>query len=80
MAVANVSPYMAEAMDRAKAERKAMNSPDPVTRYKAKEQAIMRAMTEANSILMQNAKNNAKLLQQIEKKEAYSLNGVYYYN
>ena len=39
MAVANVPPGMAAAMDRAKAERDAMNSPDPVTRYRAKDNA-----------------------------------------
>ncbi len=78
MAVANIPPHMAAAMDRARAERQAMNSPDPVTRYRAREQAINRAMTEANAVLVQNAHKNAKILRQIEKNEAYSLNGVYH--
>ena len=78
MAVANIPPHIAAAMDRASAERQAMNSPDPLTRYKAKERAINRAMAEASSVLIQNAKKNAKIYQQIENNEAYSFNGVYY--
>ena len=78
MAVANIPPHMAAVMDRARAERQAMNSPDPVTRYRAKEQAIDRAMTETSAVLIQNAKKNAKIFRQIEKNEAYSLNGVYH--
>ena len=78
MSVANIPPYMAAAMDRAKAERRAMNSPDPLTRYRARENAINRAMTELSSVLVQNAQKNSKIYQQIENNEAYSFNGVYY--
>lgn len=72
MAVANIPPHMAAAMDRARAERQAMNSPDPLTRYKAKERAINRAMTEASAAIVQNAQKNAKIIQQIEKNESFS--------
>ena len=46
MAFATIPPHMAAAMNRANAERDAMNSPDPVTRYRAKERAANRAFAE----------------------------------
>lgn len=73
MAVASIPPHMAAEMNRARAEREALNSIDPVARYMAREQRINRAMTELSSVLVQNAQNNAKIIEQIEKNEAYSL-------
>ena len=73
MALANIPPHMAAEMNRARAEREALCSVDPVARYRAKENVINRKMTELSSILVQNAQNNAKIIEQIEKNEAYSL-------
>ena len=73
MAVASVPPHIAARMNQEQAEREAMCSPDPVVRYRAKENVINRKMTELSSILVQNAQNNAKIIEQIEKNEAYSL-------
>lgn len=67
MAVALIPPHMAASMDRARAEREALNSIDPVTRYRAKENAIDRALTELSSILVQNTQNNAKEFCRINK-------------
>lgn len=65
MAIAGVPPHVAAAMSRAKAEREAMNSPDPVTRYRAKERAFNRAMSEFAGVLVDQAKSNAKIYQAI---------------
>lgn len=73
MAFASIPPFMAASMERTRAEREALNSPDPVARYMAREQRINRAMTELSSVLVQNAQNNAKIIEQIKKNEAYSL-------
>lgn len=60
MAFACVPPGVAAAMSRAKAERDAMNSPDPVERWKAKERAFNRGMAQMGADLVANAKKNAK--------------------
>ncbi len=75
MAFAYVPPGMAAAMDRAKAERDAMNSPDPVTRYRAKEKAMNRAFMEISAAMVQQAKANAKAYQKaVEDGEKYIIN------
>lgn len=60
MAFAMIPPHMAAAMNKAKAERDAMNSPDPVERWKAKEQTFIRGMAQMGADLVANAKKNAK--------------------
>lgn len=67
MAYADIPPNMAAAMNRAKAERDAMNGPDPVTRYKARQNATDRAFIEFGAALVSDAKKNAKALQQIKE-------------
>jgi len=79
MALANIPPHMAAEMNRARAEREAMCSPDPVARYKAREQAINRAMTEFSSVLVQNAQNNARAAEQ-QELEAQRFEREYYKN
>ena len=73
MAYAAIPPHMAAAMDKAKAERKAMNSPDPVERWKAKERAFNRGIAQMSADLVANAKKNAKAIQEIEENETYKL-------
>ena len=59
MAIAGVPPHIAEAMNRAEAERAAMSGSDPVVRYKAKEQALNRAMTRCAEVMIKQARANA---------------------
>ncbi len=77
MAFANVPPGMAAAMSRAKAERDAMNSPDPVTRYRAKEKAMNRAFMGISAAMVQQAKDNAKAAEQ-QELEAQRFEREYY--
>lgn len=79
MAVAMIPPHMAAAMDRAKAERDAMNSPDPLTRYRAKERATNRAFMEISAAMVQQAKANAKAAEQ-QELEAQRFEREYYKN
>ena len=75
MAFAMIPPHMAAAMDRAKAERDAMNSPDPVERWKAKERAFNRGMAQMSDALIAEAKSNAKAYQKaVEDGEKYIIN------
>ena len=74
MAVANVPPGMAAAMSRAKAERDAMNSVDPVERWKAKERAFNRGMAQMSDALIAEAKSNAKAYQKaVEDGEKFKI-------
>ena len=79
MAFATIPPHMAAAMNRAKAERDAMNSPDPVTRYRAKERAANRAFAEIGAAMAQQAKANAKAAEQ-QELEAQRFEREYYKN
>lgn len=67
MAISSLPPHIATAMGGAKAEREAMNSPDPVTRYKARQNAADRAFMEFGAALVSDAKKNAKALQRIKE-------------
>ena len=75
MAVANVPPGMAAAMSRAKAERDAMNSPDPVTRYRAKEKAMSDYAADYGRAAVAQAKETARQHQEqlrfYEQKNPY---------
>ena len=77
MAFAYVPPGMAAAMDRAKAERDAMASLDPLTRYRAKEKAFNRAFMEIGAAMVQQAKDNAKAAEQ-QELEAQRFEREYY--
>lgn len=79
MAYATIPPHMAAAMNRAKAERDAMNSPDPVTRYRAKEKAMNRSFMEISAAMVQQAKTNAKAAEQ-QKREAQEAERRYYHS
>ena len=79
MAFAQVPPHVAARMSQERAEREALNSIDPVVRYRAKENAISRAMTELSSILVQNAQNNARAAEQ-QELEAQRFEREYYKN
>ena len=79
MAFAIIPPHMAAAMNRAKAERDAMNSIDPVTRYRAKERAANRAFMEIGAAMVQQAKANAKAAEQ-QELEAQRFEREYYKN
>ncbi len=68
MAIACINPIDAARVDRQLAERAAMNSPDPVERWKAKERAINSAFAEMSSALIADAEKNAKAFRAIEKK------------
>jgi hypothetical protein len=48
-----------------------MNSVDPVERWKAKERAFNRSMMEASAGLVEQAKKNAKIRQQIEQDDTH---------
>lgn len=69
MAFAIIPPHMAAAMNRAKAERDAMNSPDPVTRYHAKERATNRAFMDFGAAMVNEARKSAKTFDQITNSE-----------
>lgn len=74
MAFAMIPPHMAAAMNRAKAERDAMNSPDPVERWKAKERAFNRGMAQMSDALIAEAKSNAKAYQKaVEDGEKFNI-------
>lgn len=75
MAFAMIPPHMAAAMNRAKAERDAMNSVDPVERWMAKERAFNRGMAQMSDALIAEAKSNAKAYQKaVEDGEKYIIN------
>ncbi len=65
MAVANVPPPQAAKMERERQRRAGLASPDPVTRYRATEQAMQDSLTEAGNALVKQAKINGKVYQQI---------------
>ena len=79
MAFALVPPHVAARMSQERAEREALNSIDPVTRYRARENAINRAMTEFSSVLVQNAQKNARVAAQ-QELEAQRFEREYYKN
>lgn len=79
MAFAAVPPGMAAAMERERAEREALNSPDPVTRYRAKERMQNRAFAEFGAALASEAKRNAKAAERCER-EAQRFEQEYYKN
>ncbi len=72
MAYASVPPHVAAAMNRAKAERDALSSPDPVERWKAKERAFNRGMAQMSNALIAQAKKNAKEIREIEEDETHT--------
>lgn len=63
MAVANVPPGMAAAMSRAKAERDAMNSVDPVERWNAKEEALRGGLAQFGRGMAAKAEQTARAYQ-----------------
>lgn len=63
MAVANVPPGMAAAMSRAKAERDAMASPDPLTRYRAREAYLSSGAESLGEALAAEARARGKAFQ-----------------
>lgn len=79
MAVASLPPGMAAEMERTRAEYEGLNSIDPVTRYKTREQILNRSMTELSSILVQNAQNNARAAEQ-QELEAQRIERQFYIN
>lgn len=79
MAFAYVSPGMAAAMSRAKAERDAMNSPDPVSRYRAKERVFNRDMAQISAAMVQQAQANAKAVER-QERETQRFEQEYYRN
>lgn len=79
MAMAYEPPHVTAARNRAKAERDAMTSPDPVTRYRAKERAANRAFMEIGAAMTQKAKANAKAAEQ-QELEAQRFEREYYKN
>lgn len=79
MAFAAVPPGMAAAMERERAEREALNSPDPVTRYRARERAQNRAFAEFGAALVSGATRNAKAMER-QEREAQRAEREYYRN
>lgn len=77
MAMAFDPPHVTAARCKAKAERDAMNSPDPVTRYRAKEKAMNRAFMEISAAMVQQAKDNAKAAEK-QELEAQRFEREYY--
>ena len=65
MAIAQVDPFTAARMNKAEKLRADLNSVDPVTRYRAREQAMQEGLTEAGNALAKQAKANGKHYQRI---------------
>ncbi len=65
MAIAQVDPFTAARMAKAEKLRADLNSVDPVTRYRAREQAMQEGLTEAGNALAEQAKSNGKIYQKI---------------
>lgn len=55
MAFAQLPPHIAARMSQERALHEAMNSPDPVMRYKAKEQSVNSALSELGCVLAQKS-------------------------
>lgn len=73
MAIAGVPPRTAQAMTRKRDARRAMNSPDPVLRFKAKEHAFNDAVNELGKVLVAEARKNAADIRKIEETEIYKI-------
>lgn len=74
MAMAFEPPHVTAARCKAKAEWDAMNSPDPVERWKAKERAFNRGMAQMSDALIAEAKSNAKAYQKaVEDGEKFKI-------
>ncbi len=65
MAVAQVDPFTAARMAKAEKLRADLTSVDPVTRYRAREQAMQEGLTEAGNALAERARINGKQYQRI---------------
>lgn len=68
MAMVNLPPHQQAELERERAVRAAMSSPDPVVRWAVKENSINRAMEEAGAALMDRARANAKALANQERE------------
>ena len=65
MAIAQVDPFTAARMNKAEKLRADLASPDPLTRWRARERAVQEGLTEAGNALAKQAENNAKQYQRI---------------
>ena len=75
MAIAFVDPLSAARQARREKLAAELSSPDPVTRYRAREKAFNEAFSEMGKALIAEAKANAKSYQQaVEDGEKYIIN------
>ena len=77
MAIAFVDPISAARKSRRDQLAADMKSPDPVTRYRAKEKAMNHAFMEISAAMVQQAKANAKAAEQ-QELEAQRFEREYY--
>lgn len=68
MAFVNLPPHEQAKLNRQRAEQRALNSVDPVERWKAKERAFNRDMAQISAAMVQQAQANAKAMEQQERE------------
>lgn len=68
MAVVLLPPHEQARLNRQRAEQRALNSPDPVERWKAKERAFNRDMAQISAAMVQQAQANAKAMERQERE------------
>ena len=69
MAFSMVPPTgsIARSLERQAALRREMTTSDPLERYRLREERIQNGFSELSGVLIRQAKNNAKIRQEIEK-------------
>lgn len=68
MAIAGLPPHEQARLNRKRAEQRALNSPDPVERWKAKERAFNRDMAQISAAMVQQAHENARAMERQERE------------
>ena len=68
MAFVNLPPHEQARLNRQRAEQRALNSVDPVERWKAKEHDFNRDMAQISGAMVQQAQANAKAMERQERE------------
>lgn len=68
MAIAGLPPHEQARLNRQRAEQRALNSVDPVERWKAKEHAFNRDMAQISAAMVQQAQDKAKAAAKQERE------------
>lgn len=68
MAIAGLPPHEQARINRQRAEREALSSPDPTVRWAARERAFNRNMAQVSAAMVQQAQDNAKAMERRERE------------